>query len=350
MSKRDYIVGALQPNGDIDTAATAGVFSPPVSSASPGQSREVLEIDETAGNRFPASAEYGGRIFEGDIEGAARPNSFPFFLTMLLGEPTTTQVAAAGASGAGSPAVYKHSWKPAAAGKVPMPATLWVAREDPKPNPILDQFIGAKANTGAMNVEANGYLLFTMGLAIKRIVANPTMPVIARDNTRKWSFVSVGAKMAVGSSAFRNTDANLAPVPLTAYSFTYGNNLITDLYQLGSSEVVDIPEGNVDPGVTFTAAKDIDVHYRRALAVTPEQVRLVLNAVGPTIAGTHKFEMGIDLKALEYSAAPAGIDASSTLRGIEVTARPVLDDTVNDIMEVYIINDNPGTTYKAPVV
>lgn len=346
MSKRDFIVGALQPNGDIDTAATTGIFSPPVSSAGPGQSREALEIDETAGNRFPASAEYGGRIFEGDIEGAARPNSFPFFLSMALGAPTTTEVLA---PVGGVPGVYKHVWKPAGLNKVPLPATLWVARQDPKPNPILDQFVGAKANTLAMNVEANGYLLFTAGLAIKRIIENPVVPSVPRDSTRKWSFVSVGAKMAVGNTAFRNIDANLAPVPLTSYSFTYGNNLVTDLYQLGSDEVVDIPEGNVDPAVTFTAAKDMDVHYRRALKKTPEQVRLVLNAVGPTITGTHKYEMGVDLKALEYSAAPAGIDASSTLRGIEVTARPVLDDTVNDIMEVYVINDQNGDTYRAPV-
>lgn len=345
MSKKDFIVAALQPAGNINTEATVGVHSPPVSTSSPEMSRETLDIDETLGNRFPGASEYGGRIFEGDTAGAARPNSFPFFLSMIFGEPVTTIVQPASAGPPATPAVYKHVWKPASAGARPLPASLWVARNDPAVA-IVDKYVGAKGANLNLSVEANGYLLFTVGMAIKKIIENVAAPSVARDTTRKWSFTKVALQMAVGPT--RNVDTNLTSLAATSFGFSYGNGLTTDLYQIGSNEVVDIPEGNVEPEVTFTAAKDIHLHYRRALLDTPEDVRLKLVATGPIITGTHAFQLSLDLKRLEYVAAPAPLDASDTLRSVPVTARPIMDDTFGDMLELSIINDQDGTTYRPP--
>lgn len=393
MSKKDFIGVAPNPGGALKTPATAAAFFPPVSTEGMAISREDLEYDETLGSRAPSAREYGGRLYEGDIEGAARPNSFPPFLSMFLGSPTSTdqigaaiarttpyvlgelhpsgarlyEATTAGTTAGAAPgslgtttagqtvtdgtavwtdvgpsagaAVYKHVWDPTAAGKRPMPATLWTVNDDVVPA-IVDKFVGAVGNELSLEVEANGYLVFTAGLLAAVLDQTASAPSATRDTTKKWAFHQLSAQISVAGAA-------LEPIKLTAFSMSYNNNLVDDLFVLGSTEVEDLPPGNIESEVGMTSASDIPDHYRRALKDTPEDVRLVLKASGARIlaAGTHAYSIEIDLKRLQYTEAPVEIDASETLRGVEITAVPVFDETTSGLVTVTVENNQTGAAY-----
>lgn len=393
MSKADFIGIAMNPGGALKTAAAAAAFFPPVASEGLSMSREDLSIDETLGSRAPSAQEYGGRVYEGDVELAARPNSLPIFLSMFFGSPTSTnligahalstafalgaliadggrlyEVTTAGTTAATKPAafgttttgqtitdgtvvwtdrgsstgvtIYKHTWNPVAAGKVPLPATLWTINADVTPN-IVDQYVGAKGNELSLEVEANGYLMATAGLVAAILNGGVAAPSASRDATKKWAFHQVTAQISVAGGA-------LASVPLLSFGMSYNNNEVTDQFVLGSKEVDSIPDGNIEAEATFTPGANIEGHYRRALLDTPEDVRLLLKAEGAALSGTTtKNTLSIDLKRLQYVEAPVDIDAGETLRSVEVTARPVLDEGSGNLLEVSIINNQTGANYVA---
>jgi hypothetical protein len=337
MSKADRVYAALQEDGALKTprAGTAtNILSPPVATEGLTLSREAVELDETVGSRAPTAQEYGGRVYEGDIELAARPDSFGLFLSMVLGPPTTTVVLA--------DTVWKHVWNPIAGGNPgPLPATIWTINKDPDVD-IIDKFVGVKGNEMNLSVEANAYLMATIACVGYLLDPTATEPAgIPQDLTRKWVYHQVSALMTVGAGSE-------VSVPLLDYSLDYSNNIVTDQFVLGSKEVENLPEGNIEPEVTFTPAADIVGHYRRSLLDTPEDVRLRLKAEGGVISGIHKFTFEVDLKRLQYTEAPVEIDAGETLNGVEVTAAPVLTESGTGFMEISITNDNDGDVYRAP--
>lgn len=394
MSKSDFIAIAMQAGGALKTPAATAVAFPPVSTEGLSASREELEIDETLGSRAPSASQYGGRVYEGDVEGAIRPNTIPYIFNMFFGSPTTTseitarpsttavtlgqilssgtflfEVTTAGTTAASPPAglasstpggapvtdgtaaltniglaatypaINKHLWAPVAVGKRPMPASVWTVNADPTPS-IVDKYVGTKGNELTMEVEANGYFMFTAGLAAAILDDTQTAPTASRDASAKMAFHRITAQISVAGAA-------LSSIALQNFSLSFNNNLVTDLFVLGSKEVDDIPDGNIESEVTFTPTQNISQHYRRALKDIPEDVRLVLRAQGDLITGfgTRSYEVVVDLKRLQYTEAPVEIDASETLRGVEITARPVLDETTGAMLEVYVINTNAGTTY-----
>lgn len=342
MSKQDRIYMGLQAGGALKTPLApnaTNILSPPVSSEGIGLEREDMDIDETLGSRAPSAREYGGRIFEGDIEGAGRPNSLGLFLSMMFGAPVTTVVSPAGADPVTDPAVYRHTWNPTAAGKSPLPASIWTVNNDVSPA-IIDKYVGAKGNELSLEVEANGYLTFTMGVAaylLDQTSAEPTG--VPQDLTKKWAFHQVKAFLAVAGGAEGS-------VGLMDFGFDYSNNLVTDQFVLGSKEVENMPEGNIEPEVSFTPASDIQGHYRRSLLDTPEDVALRLLAEGPVIKGTFRNTLELQLARLQYTEAPVDIDAGETLSGVEVTAIPVINESDNSFMTISITNGNNGNNYR----
>lgn len=337
MSKADRLYVALQEDGELKTPrlpadTPANIVSPPIATEEISLEREDMDLEETVGSRAPTAREYGGRVYEGDIELAARPDTFPVFLSMVLGAPVSTEVVTG---------VYRHVWNPIAADIEPLPASIWTVNRDVTPN-VVDKYVGAKGNEMSIEIEANGYLMSTIGVAAYLLDQTATEPTgIAQDLTKKWAFHQVTAELAVGAGA-------LASVPLLDFSLEYSNNIVTDLFNLGSKEVEALPPGNIEPEVTFTPSRDIGEHYRRALLDTPEDVRLKLVAQGAIITGVHRYALEVDLKRLQYIEAPVDIDAGETLTGVEVTAAPVLKESDNSFIEIAVVNSNDGDLYRPP--
>lgn len=335
MGRSDSVHLAAQD--DLITAATTAVFSPPVTEEDISIDREELDIDETLGTRAPGPREYGGRVFSGGINGAARPTSIGLILTSFFGPPVSTQPASVA-----SPTVWRHVWDPVAT--VPAPISIWTVNNDATlPAPIVDKFVGALGNELALNCEANNYLLFEAGYLARLLDISASAPATGRDTTRKWPFHQVTAQISVPSvsaGAYQN-------VPLRDFGLSYNNNVEGDQFVLGSVNVDSLPIGDIDCEVTITPTVDIAAHYRRALADTPELVKVKISAVGGTIEDAFKFQFDLEVHALETAEAPVDIDGGETLRDVEVTLRSVLDDSTNKLITPTLTNSHDGTGYVA---
>lgn len=391
MGKIDYIALGLQSAEK--TAAVAATMFPPVQSEGLEPNVEEMEYDETVGSRAPTEQEYGGRFYEGDIEGAARPLSFGGFLTMCFGTPTSAnpvfarenttayevgdllteathlfEVVVAGTTAASAPAglgtstlgdqvtdgtatlenvgpaattVWEHTWNPTAANKLPVPATVWTVNADFTPG-VVDKFVGTYLNELAVEVEANGYLTFSASLAamiLDQTLTTGTAPVLTRDTTAKWAFHQITAQLAVLGS-------NLSTLETENFTLNYNNNLETGLFGLGSQELRTIRPGNIECGVNFRPLEAYAAHYRRWLLTSPEFVKLRLRASGQPFSDTVgvRNTLQLDFNKLQYMSAPINIDAGEVMTGVDVETRSVIDDG-GTLMTVKLRNSNPGTIY-----
>lgn len=342
MSKADYIAIGLQRAGAtyIKTARSTVDYAPPISGEDITMNREVLEADETLGARAPVAQEYGGRIFSGGINFFARPKSSPIFASLAFGDPATSTPAGATTS-------RDHTFDPLAATRVPNQATIWIARKDPTPA-ISTQLVGAKGGEFNLAVEANGYLGGSLGVSGARLVLDavePTLTNAERDATKKWSFALCDLQISVNGVA-------LAPIQVTQFGLSYNNNLVEDLFILGDVEVDDIPVGNITAETTFTPTRNLNDHYKRQFADTPDDLRLSLLAQSASIledlATDTYSELEIDVKRAHVQDAPANVNAAETLRSIQVTANPVYEDSSSKLLLVRFRNDEVGTKYVAP--
>lgn len=338
MSKADYMGVSLQQagvNGLKVVRATWDYFTP-IQNEDITMQREELEAEETVGSRAPSPQEYGGRIFSGGISYFARPTSSPIFAAMAFGAPTTS-------TPVGGTLARDHVFDPTAANKEPLAASLLLVKADPNPK-IVDILVGAKGNEYNLSVEANGYLGGSVGVSGVRLMTNQPEPgSVTRDVSRKWSFAQVGAQISVNGAA-------LAPIQLTQFGFSYGNSLVEDLFVLGDVEVDDLPTGNISMESTFTPTRALRDHVYRALADTPDAVRVQLLAVGGEIETGQDNELEIDLKNCQYNEAGANVNAGETLRSTQVTANPVLDDVSNKLILLRFRNGETGTKYQPFVV
>jgi hypothetical protein len=341
MSKADYIAIGLQQAGNagLKVVRTAFDHVPPIQNEDITLQREELEAEETVGNRAPVAQDYGGKMFSGGISYFARAVSSPMFASMAFGGPTT-------ATPSGAVTARDHTYDPTATNKKPLAASILLVKADVSPK-IVDTLVGAKANEYNLSVEANGYLGGSVGVSAVRLLTAQTEPGgLVRDPSPKWSFLSVAANISVNGAA-------LAPIKLTQFGFSYTNNIIEDLFVLGDAEVDDLPAGNIGMEANWTPTKLLSDHYLRALKTTnPDNVRVQLLAVGSTAIGTGGDatlfqELEIDLKRCQYTEAPINANAGETLRSVAVTARPVLDETLNKLLLIRFRNGNVGTTYQA---
>lgn len=335
MSRADALGFAPQPN--LETAAATVVFSPPVTSEDISIDREDLEIDETLGTRAPGPQEYGGRIFGGTIEGALRPRSGGLILSGFWGNPTSTQPDVAGA-----PTVFEHVWDPIV--NLPIFTSIWTKNADVTPA-IIDKYVGAVGNELGLSVEANDYMLFEAEYLARLLDITAPDPPMSRDTSGKWPFHKVTAEIGYGAGVYQS-------VALREFGMSYNNNLEDDQFILGSVNVDSIPLGDIEFEVTIRPTRDIEAHYRRSLADTPEDVKIKLVAEGPVIITVgavsyrHRFEL--EIHRLQTVEAPVDIDGGETLRDVEVTLRGVLDDATNKLLTAKLTNDYSGVGYRAP--
>jgi hypothetical protein len=351
MSRADAVALALQPDGLQKTVAPAATTFPPVTSEGIEPDVAVLEHNATEGDRFPRRQKRGGRAYGGDIEGGLRPDSMGLLLTMAFGEPVTTQPDVTNAA-----TVYRHTWNPKAAGKRPMPATVWTINNDVYQDTgvigdvIVDQYIGAMMNEFAWTIEANDYLLYTASLFAIRNVPDVVAPAVTMDDTELWSFEEIGAEISVPSIAA----GAYQDFPIYDWNMSYGNGLTgNDRFRIGSTEIVRLRPGNVEATVGFTAAEELEAHYRRAIAQEPELVKIRLNALGrlfydaPLAANDLYESLSVEIKAAEYTSGNIPISADDTLEDLEVEANMVKDDA-GDFLSVILTNEDDGTSYVAP--
>ena len=345
MGQVDAVGLALNPGKAQKVTATAPTVFPPLTSEGIEPDIATLEHRATIGTRAPERQKRGGRSYAGSLEGGVRPVSMGVLFTMAFGEPTTTQPNASGAA-----SVYRHVWNPVAANKRPVPGTIWTINQDDPSDIIVDKYIGVGLNELAFTIEQNDYLLFTADIVALRNVEGGSAPAITRDSSTLWSFDEVGAEISVPSIA----SGAYQDIALYAWNFSYGNDLQgADRFALGSKEAVKWREGNISSTVGFTAAEDIELHYRRAIADFPELVKIKLFAQGrqlydDALAANDLYEsLEVEFKAIEYSSGNVAIDAENPLEDIEVEGNAVIDGSGN-LLTLTLTNEHDGTDYLAP--
>lgn len=411
MSRADYVGLGLNPGGAQKVAPTGPTVFPPLTSEGIEPSITTLEHNATEGDRFRSRSKRGGRSYAGPLEGGVRPMSFGVLLTMAFGEPvssvaagtaystgatytlgqkirptniTTTpylfEVTTAGTSGTAEPTwgttsggttnatggtavftnrgpiPYVHTWNPKAAGKRPMPGTVWTVNQDVyldtglTADLIVDEYIGAMVDELAWTLEANNYLLYSSNIQAIRNLEDVTAPVVTMDTTELWSFDEVGAQISIPSISA----GAYADFPIYDWGLSYGNSLTGgDRFRIGSKEIVRLRPGNVEATVSFTAAENLEAHYRRAIADRPELVKIKLDAKGrvlfdAVLAADDIYEsLSIEVKAAEYTSGNIAISAEDTLEDLEVEAN-VVKDTSGQFLEVVLTNTHNGTNYVAP--
>lgn len=352
MGRANQVGVGLQPDGEQKVAAAGPSMFLPLTTAGMDADISVLEHVAMEGDRFPSRGKRGGRAYGGDFEGGIRPVSTGILFTMAFGEP----VSSVQPDATNAPTVYRHTWRPKAAGKRPMPATSWLINNDiyedtgNAADKVVDEYIGTMLNELAWNTEGDEYLLFTGGMMAIRNLEDVAAPVSTLDQTELWSFDEVGAEISVPSIAA----GAYAPVALYSWEFNYSNDFQGgDRFQLGSKEIVRLRPGNVESTITAAFAEDLEAHYRRAIADQPELVKLRFNAKGrllydAVLAANDLYEsLSIEFSALEYTSGGRPMEADSIWEDTEVEANVVKDGSGN-FLEVVLTNEHNGSDYVAP--
>jgi hypothetical protein len=317
MSRVDLVALARQPAGRGVAPTTPMEYQVPVISSEPAPDRQTLEQDETLGSRFPSGIEYGTGFNNIPIRALPHAASFPRLLSAFLCQPDHTAVAP------------DHQWvlDPVLAGKIPEWHSVFVVRRDPKPDPIVDLFYNARGNEFSLEVAANGFLTFTGTLLALSLDDTQADPVVAGDTSKRWTFLETLVYLSVEGGAE-------AAVPCASWGMDYSNGFDTDEAVLGSRDLYDLPVGNANSTVRFSPRADLPSYYRRALEIEPESVKVRMVALSAD--GHRKLE--VTTYASEETEAPAPIDASTTLKAVDVVARAKLDPSTGKFVKVTVLN------------
>lgn len=323
MSRLDSV--GLAKQAGIDSKVTTPEFYVPVESASVSLNRELLEIEETIGTRFPTDPDYGTSFWELSIAGAVRAASFPRLLSAFLGAPTTSSPDTAAA-----PTARKHAFDPVPSAGTPVPHSILITRADPSPK-IVDLFYGCMGQEISLSVEPNNYVRFDASLVAKELDDTQAAPTVTADLSDRFRFHEAKAYISVAGGGE-------VEIKIERWSITYGNGIDTDEFVLGSQRLYNMKEGNASCQLTFTTKQDLSPHYRRALKTNPEKVKIRLTATGAVIGGAVKWEFEWILHRCHYIDAPAQVSAADRLRGIEITARGAYNSADSKFVTAHVVN------------
>jgi hypothetical protein len=330
MSRKD-IVGvrmchgfAIKPttmNDGYFPGVTKGTFTP---------NRSTLDVAETVGNYLALPPDYGGVFYNATLEGPVRLASFPVILAACLGEPTTSHPGAL---------AYKHQTD-VDGEQAPSPIAVVGVRKDVTPV-ISELYYGMYGDSIEISADANGYLSYNMaGVAAFRDGAFAE-PTLSRDTTARIPFFEIAAEIAINGGAY-------TAYKLASFSAAFKNNLGTDRFVLGSTNLTDIPQGNTDIDVKFKLMEGIPAEYVRAMLTDPARVALKLTATGALIEAGNYYGISIELSHLVYDAIPADIDASAILDSVDVTAKGYYSTADSRGARIIVTNLETGTKYVAP--
>lgn len=319
MGQNDAV--GLAKQTDFATKKTTMDFWLPLTAENIGCNREELAIDETLGTRAPSDRVLGGKMYEGSMGGAVRPAGFGLLCAGAFGAPTTTTL---------TTGAYQHVYNPHAAGRVPLPLSVFTYNADPTTT-IRDLFWGCYVNELEVKCEANGYMTFTAGIVGAQLDDTQSAPTATMDSTSKFPFDQLTATIAVNGGA-------AGAINLANFRLKWLNNMEPAPFVLGSTAVSSFTPGNVGIELDFETIDTLSTHYRRALLDTQDAVAVVVKAEGATIASTYKYTVQFDLKKARYVSAPIDIDAGSTLTKVAVQAKGVYDDSSSKSLETTIKN------------
>lgn len=322
MSRVDSFSLAAQEDWGVPN--TTMDYTVPVESVDVSHNQETIEVDETTGTRFPTRIERGTRFGELSATGLVRAISFGRIASAFFGLPDTAQPDAVG-----SPTVYRHTFDPAASGKAPIPHTIVVAREDPDPA-IVDQFNDCIGNEMTLSVEPNGILTFSASF-VARDSEEVASPSPTSDFSRRFPFHQASVFLKIGEDAEEE-------IPTAAWSWTYSNNVPTDVFVLGLRTLWELREDNATSEVSFSPRSELNEHHRQALGDEPGRCRLRFVATGPIIEDTFAWQIEVIQYLLEYTDAPANVSAAERMRLVEVTARAAYDDVAGKFIDLVLTN------------
>jgi hypothetical protein len=318
MSRLDSIGIAKQ--SALGTKQTTMEYFPPVKSAEYESTPEAMEVEETTGTPFPSGLDYGTVAGNVTVEGEARVNSLPRILSAFWGAPTTT---------APEGTARKHAFDPATAASL-VPHSILINRTDPSPA-ITDLPYDCVGNSLSMNVGVNGYISYeAQFLSAANDDARPE-PTVTLDNSVRLAFDDAAVFIDIAGGGENE-------IKVGSFGFTYNNNIEDDNFVLGSRFLYSVVEGNRDAEFTFTPKASLSAHYRRALLANPESVKLRMRARGALITGATYYEIEVIAHNLEYISAPAGVDAGSRLREMEITARAALNVSTGKFVTGHVQN------------
>lgn len=329
MSRKDRVyIGLEQTFGTLNLTPE---FQLPVKAESISMEREEVKVDETLGSRAPQTAEKGVKFFKGSLEAVARPTTLPVLCEGAFGGRETTTVAAG---------VYSHEYNPFRTDDTePEPISVWTVNKDCTPA-VVDAFYGGHFDEIELSAEVNGYLMAKVEGVWTSLNTAQTDPAVAAVDEDGIVFKNITAQMSVNGAA-------LGEIKISNFNVKYQNGISTDDTVLGDDNLQSLPLGNVECEVEFTVKTvDLGTHYRRALATTPDECRLVLTGIGAAINASHDETVTIDIKQFEYAEAPLDIDAGNTTREIQVKGTAVADAN-GDVVITTIKNGTAGTVYDA---
>jgi hypothetical protein len=300
-------------------------YFPPVESADVEDQRENIEQEETTGRRFPDGIDYGTTHWELGMKAAPRVSSLPRYASAYLGAPTTSTPDVTNA-----PTARSHVFDPAAAGKVPVPHSIFAVRKDPS-TPIVDLFWDALGNEFSLSVEPNGFLAFEGSFIAKELDDTQADPSLTLDTSRRMVYDQ--AKVYISVDGGGETEVKVA-----GWGLTYGNGIDTDQAILGSRRLFTLAEDNAVATVRFSPRESLSTHYRRALQDDPASVKLRMTATGAIIGGAVAYKVEVIANAFEYLKAPANISASERLKKIDVEGRVKYDVSASKFVTLEVVN------------
>lgn len=324
MSRFDSVGIAKQTGtgvGGLGTKQTVPEYYIPVESASPGTNTDEMSREETLGHPFPTDREVGTQHFEPSMSGACRALSLPRLLSAFLGDPVTTSLEA-GAAG-------RHVFD-AVANTNPRAVSLLMTRKDPD-TAIVDLLWDAVGQELALAVSTNDWFNFDASFVARDIDETLAAPTVTADLTRRFAFYECIAYVSVGGAAE-------AAVGIDDVTLTYTLDVPTDNNVLGSRRLFKIKPGNRSAEVTFTPKEDLISYYRRAIATSPTNLKLRIEALGPIIAGTTQYRLEIIIHRVFETGAPADISAGDVLQGVEVSAAAAYDSAAGKFVTVTVQN------------
>lgn len=283
--------GVLAP--DLATAGVAVLLR----SGSLGSSRELLVPDpEIGGGRDTKNAYLGSVSWAGDYDLYARANAVATLLKAALG----TAEAPVTADGATT-----HVIKPSDASQLPF---LSIA-ESIGSNLENYQYIDAVVNTFHLEVDANGYLICTVGL----IGARQTAGVARPDATALFD----EGPMFLG----HNTTIEYAGVklPATSFSLDINNNFADDAFELGSFYLTDLTPQAREVTASFNIRHANSALWRQATygassAVTPQGTTvkdtLTIHTESYETIDSSTERFSIDIEIPSYVLTPFSFEAS----------------------------------------
>lgn len=303
--------GAVAPNQGVFVRTRSGAL---------GGNRDLLIPDpEIGGNRDVPDAQLGPIAFAGEYDVYMRMEELAFFLKGMLGSSTVTGTAPTG---------FTHTI-------TPTDTTLpWISIEEQVANAYLNfKYTDAKFNTFHMEVDANGFIMGTVGpLALTQALdGTPTS-----SGNQRWdvSGLLTGPTITVTWNAVQ--------LPAKSFSLDINNNIETDDFRIGSLFLGDAVEKRreVTMGVTIrpvdaalwkTAVWGAPAATVAGASTTRQQVVITITS-GEMIPGS----TGPPVPYLTTITIPQAVIAP-------FDSNPSGDDVLQHDLEIRAIRPNPAT-------